>query len=105
MPTTAQAPAVRRASASQQRYPAADQQALGYRRPPEEYDDDWPPRTPMSAVRYAPAALPAPQRRSRLLYFAIPIFCICLGAYLAVIIPPAIQQWRDNNAYGFPRTF
>jgi hypothetical protein len=35
----------------------------------------------------------------------LPIFCICLGAYLAAIIPPAVQQWRDNNTYGFPRTF
>lgn len=105
MPTT-QAPAVRRASAPPQR--ATDDQRFCVQQQPDEYDDEWPPRIPRSAVRYAPAALPAPKvrrHRSRSLYIILPIFCVVLGAYLAAIIPPAVQQWRDNNAYGFPRTF
>jgi FG-GAP repeat len=92
--TTMQAPAVRRASAIKQR-------------PPDEYDDQWPPRMRTSAVRYtAPAvAVPQPSRPHGLLYLLLPILCICLGALLAAIIPPAVQQWRDNTTYGFPRTF
>jgi len=35
----------------------------------------------------------------------VPVFFICLGAVLAVYIPPAVQQWHDNSAYGYPRTF
>jgi len=92
MPTTAQAPAVRRASVQ--------------RRPPDEYDDQWPPRMPPSVLRYAePEAVPQQRRRSGLWYLLVPVFFICLGAVLAAIIPPAIQQWRDNKAFGFPRTF
>jgi FG-GAP repeat len=93
MPTTTQPPAVRRASVTQ-------------RRPPDEYDDPWPPRMPPSVLRYAPPPDTVPQPRRRgLWYVLVPIFCICLGATLAALIPPALQQWRDNTTYGFPRTY
>lgn len=94
MPTTPQVPAVRRATAIQQA--------------PEEYEDQWPPRTRTSVVRYTPqaGALPQRQRRSgRALYWAVPLLCICIGACLAATVPSAIQKWHDNSTYGIPCTF
>jgi hypothetical protein len=35
----------------------------------------------------------------------VAFFFICLGAFLAAYVPPAVQQWHDNNTYGYPRTY
>lgn len=113
MPSRTQPPSVRpRASAMQAR--TTDQRAITRVQPPpgdydEEYDDVWPPRQPTSVRRYQPppAAEPVPQRRSLGMgwYLAVVLSCICIGVALAIIIPPAWQNWRDSSTYGYPRTF
>src|SRR5437763_1657322 len=79
--------------------------------PDDEYDDQWPPRMPPSALRYSlpspvspgrqPALEPVAPRRGGILYLLVPVFFICLGAVLAIFIPPAVQQWRDSSTYGY----
>lgn len=73
------------------------------------YDDQWPPRLPTSARRYhlPPPVAPPPQRRGLGLgaLTAVVLSCVFMGICLALIIPPAWQNWRDSATYGYPRTF
>src|SRR6266566_9142280 len=109
-----------RASVVQQRT-TSDGRALGRVQRPldndgydDEYDDDYSARLPTSARRYdrypavrPPVVEPLAQRsRGRgFLYFLLVLLCIFIGVSLAVIIPPAWQNWRDNSTYGYPRTY
>src|SRR5204863_9860367 len=109
-----------RASAVQQRT-TSDGRGLGRVQRPlvddeynDEYDDDYSAQLPTSARRYdrylavpPPVVEPLPQRsRGRaFLYVLLVLLCIFIGVSLAVIIPPAWQNWRDSSTYGYPRTY
>lgn len=78
----------------------------------DEVDTEQPPSMPRSAIRYQtiqqPTAVqeePKPRRRYHpLLWVGIVFLLILVGVTLATYVPPAIQNWRDTMAYGFPRT-
>jgi hypothetical protein len=92
-------------------------QQLRVRRPPEEYDDQYPPRLPTSSIRrytHADPYLVAPQliapprrgvRRPTLWYLLVVLSSITIGITLTVLIPQVWQRWRDDSTYGYPRTY
>src|SRR2546421_206230 len=99
-----------RASAVQQRTTTGREYDDEY----EDQYDDRSARLPTSVRRYdrypamrPPPAEPQPQRRRRggVMPIILILLCLVVGGALAVTIPPAVQHWRDNATYGFPRTF
>lgn len=118
MPTRTEPPVMpRRASALQQRTMTGGR-PIGRIPPPDEYDDEYPPRLPTSIRRYHdPYFIPPPPvaqtiaaprrgvRRPGLWYLLVVMSAIFIGVTLTVVIPPAWQNWRDSSTYGYPRTY
>jgi FG-GAP repeat len=115
MPTTTQPPSIRRASAEQRHTTAGQRAVTRMQHQPDdyddeyEYDDQYPPRMPTSARRYQlpPPTSASPHRRGMGIggLTAVVFACVFMGIALALIIPPAWQNWRDSATYGYPRTF
>lgn len=105
------------------RTPQANQQTIRRQQQVDEdnVDDFTPPPMHTATIRHRPiaptgmqrytsppAAPPPPKTRGGihpLFIIGLIFFCLIVGVMAATYIPPLVQKWNNDRAYGYPRTY